>query len=486
MSIYRSTNPLEFDDVDGIIVNESAPAPSVQGVPANTAILVGAFQRGPVNELKEVGSIAQLHEIYGKSEFSGNRELKNKKFGRLKIVRVLPTGAAKASLGLDDADPEVVLTITAKHEGAYGNLITVTVEDGSVSGKKITITDTNPDAVLTPEVYDNITTANKSDVELAELFAGSQLVDVTGAGDADPVNIAATPLAAGTDGTLADTDYEAAITITEQERAGNVLWADKQSATIKGYLKQTVLNAPDKMVVMSPDSDTDNLAAAIADVANYRDTEGRIIYAFNHLQTRINGVLVYTSPAAWVASVISNTSAHIDPAFAQNIQYLAGVTDMKYKLTRAEYIQAKEAGIAAFEYDADLGGHKLKSGITTQILNSSKVTILRRRMADFYSNSVALFLKNYQNAPNTLPNRTLVKGAILAFDNGLIRDGILPSDDEVNDGAARLIDTEVLNTDLSIGQGFFKIQVKRRLYSSMRFIVFQIEIGETVVVTEGE
>jgi hypothetical protein len=74
----------------------------------------------------------------------------------------------------------------------------------------------------------------------------------------------------------------------------------------------------------------------------------------------------------------------------------------------------------------------------------------------------------------------------VAFDDGLIRDGILPGDNEVQNGSARLIDTDVLNTDLSIGQGFFKILVKRRLYSAMRFIVFQIEIGETVVVTEGE
>jgi hypothetical protein len=107
-------------------------------------------------------------------------------------------------------------------------------------------------------------------------------------------------------------------------------------------------------------------------------------------------------------------------------------------------------------------------------------------MADYLTNSIGFFLKNYQNAPNTAAKRRESKAAITAWDDQLIRDGILPSDAEVQSGLARLIDVESLNTDLSVGQGFFKILYKRRIYSSMRFIVLQAEIGETVVVTEGE
>lgn len=486
MGIYRSTNPLEFDDVDGIVINESAPSPNIQGQPANIAILAGQFQRGPKDELVQVGSIADFHEKYGKSSYAGNLELKNKKFGVLKVIRVVATGAAKATLTVNDITPDPALVIESLYEGAYGNNITVLIEAGSTSGKKYTFTDTNPNAVLNVEVYDNITVAGKSDVELNEIFGNSRLVLVKTSGTLEPEDLAATSLATGSDGTLVDTDYESAIAAAEQERAGNVLWTDKYSATIKGYLKLHVLSAPDKMVIVGADSESVDLAATITDADSYRDTEGRIIYAFNHIQTRINGVLVYTNPASWIASIISNTSPHIDPAYADNIQYMAGAVDMKFKLSRDNYKSAMAAGICAMEYDRDLGGHKPKSGVVTQIINSSKVTILRRRMADFYSDSVSVFLKNYQNAPNTLSNRTEVKGAITSFDTTLINDGILPGDNEVQGGGARLIDTEVLNTDLTIGQGFFKILVKRRIYSAMRFIVFQIEIGETVVVTEGE
>jgi hypothetical protein len=47
MGIFRATDPTVFDDVDGIIINESAPAPNVAGVAANVGILLGGCQRGP-------------------------------------------------------------------------------------------------------------------------------------------------------------------------------------------------------------------------------------------------------------------------------------------------------------------------------------------------------------------------------------------------------------------------------------------------------
>lgn len=488
MGIYRSTNPTEWDDVDGIIINEQAPAPNIQGVAANTAILVGQFERGPVGELTLVGSIGEFHEKFGKNDaFSGNLQLKNKKFGILKIIRAMAAAAAKADADLVDDDPETVLTFEAKYEGAYGNSIQYKVEAGSVSGKKYTIHDDNAGAVFPDEVYDNVSIIDKTQAELNVIFGGSNLivpVYVAAATSEEPENIAFTNLTGGTEGTIADTDYQTAIAIAEQEKAGNVLWTDMYNAAIRGYLKTHLVNAPDKIVILAPDDETETYSDTITDAATYRDTDGRIIYAFNHLKTNIGGVDVWQNPAPWAASIISNTSPHIDPAFTENVKYTLGASTTYNKLNRANYIALKDAGIAAFEVDSDIG-IKLVSGVVTQIADSSKLTILRRRMADYLQDSVAYFLKNYQNAPNTASNRSEVKAAILAFDNGLIRDGILPNDDEVSFGLARLVDTESLNTDTTIGLGYFKLLYKRRIYSSMRYIVLTAEIGETVVVTEG-
>jgi hypothetical protein len=479
MGIFRSSDPTTFDDVDGIVINESAPAPNVAGVAANIGLLLGQCQRGPA-EVTEVGSIGEFHELYGKASFGVNLALKNKKFGRLKIARVMASAAAKASLTLQNGDIADAITFTAKFKGAYGNLITVAAALGSIEGIKYTIQDENVDAVLPIEVYDNVVIADIT----SATFAGSKLVDVTVIDASDePATQAATALAAGSDGSVADADYQTAIGLCEVEGIGNFLCLDSYNATRNGYLKTHVANTQDKMAILAG-AEADSVSTAITAAASMRDTEGRLIYAYPWIQTSLDGVPTYTSPAPWLLSILTQTAPNIDPAYAKNVQFMSGALGLKVALTRSNYINLKDAGVCAFEKDDDLGGLKPKSGVTTQIADSSKVMILRRRMADFLTASVAKFLKNYQNAVNSKQNRALVKGAMLGFIDSLERDGILPKDSEVKSGKAKLVDTESLNTDASIASGFFKILWRQRIFSSMRYIVLQAEIGESVVVTE--
>ena len=482
MGIFRSTDPTTWDDVDGIIVNESAPAPNVAGVAANVGILVGTSARG-LPGLVEIGSIGEFHELYGKSNSYGmNLALKNKKFGSLKVIRVTAAAAATATKAFASTAVDRI-TFTAKQgAGAYGNAITVTIEAGSTVGKKYTIIDTTSGGVMTQEVYDNVEVATAGTLLP---FAASLLVSVViNSTAAEPSNSAATALASGSDGTVADTDYQTAIAYAEAEGAGNVLFLDSYNATRSGYLKVHAAATADKMVIVCG-AEGDAAATAITDAASYRDTEGRIIYAYPWLETSIDGVLTMTNPASWYASIITQTAPNVDPAFVKNSQFLAGVTNLKRSLSRANYISLAAAGISAFENDSDIG-FKVKSGVVTQISDSSKVMILRRRMADFLTNSAARFLKNYQNAVNSAENRALVKGALIGFVTSLENDGILPKDSELTSGKTKLIDTESANTPQSVAAGFFKIIWKQRIFSSMRYIVLSAQIGESVVVTEQQ
>jgi len=482
MGIFRTNDPTQFDDIDGIIIDEQAPPPSISGVAANVGILVGQFQRGPHSLSLPLGSIGEFHEIYGKSSASGNKQLKNKKFGRLKIIRVEATGAAKATLTVDDGNvtPTNIIKFDAKWKGAYGNNIKVTISAGSVSGKKYKIEDTNVGAVLPVEIYDNLAITAIT----ASTFAGSQLVDVTVlATSAEPENTAATSLASGADGTVADTDYQAAIDKAGVEKAGNVLFLDAYNSTRNGYLKQHCADYQDKMaIVCGPEVQT--RAAAITDVANYRDTDGRLIYAWPWVQTSIDGALEWTPPAAWVASIFTQVAPNIALSFTGNAKFLSGIVDLKTKESRNGFIALDEAGIMALEQDLDVG-FLVKNAVTTQILSSSKRTVIRRRMADYLQDSIAYFLKNYQNDVNSSEKRDEVKAAILEFDARLVRDGILPGAQDVKDGSPLLVDTESLNTDAVIASGMFKILYKRRIFSSMRYIVLTAEIGESVIVSEA-
>ena len=481
MSIFRSTDPTTWDDVDGIIVNESAPAPNVAGVPANIAILVGQTERG-TGELFEVGSIGELFEKYGKDSTRGvNKALKNKKFGRLKVIRVIASDAVQAKEEFASSATDRIRFKAKQGKGAFGNAIQVKIEAGSTTGKKYTIKDTTPGTVMLEEVYDNVVITA---VVSSAVFASSMLVEAEVLSSAaEPDNAAFTALAGGSDGTVADSDYEAAIAVADVEGAGNFLFLDAYNSTRNGYLEAHAVATQDKMVILCG-AEGDSVSAAVADVANYRDTEGRIIYAYPYLQTSIDGVLQYVPPASFYAAVLSQTAPNVDPAYASNAGFLTGVTGLKLPISRAGYVQLVAAGISAFEFDSDIG-FKIKSGVVTQIANSSKITVLRRRMADFLTNSAAKFLKNYQNAVNSKENRTLVKGALLGFVTSLENDGILPKDSEVKDGKAKLIDTESQNTNSSVAAGFFKIIWRQRIFSSMRYIVLSAEIGESVVVTEA-
>ena len=49
MGIYRTNNPAEFNAVDGIVIDESAPPADIVGVGTGVALLVGQFERGPVD-----------------------------------------------------------------------------------------------------------------------------------------------------------------------------------------------------------------------------------------------------------------------------------------------------------------------------------------------------------------------------------------------------------------------------------------------------
>lgn len=480
---FRSTDPLTWDDVDGIVINESAPAPNVAGVAANVAILVGTSQRGPA-ELTTITSIQYALDKFGKDSSKGlNKVLKNKAFGLLKFVRVVAAAAAKSEK-VFDAGAVDTIKFVAKYAGAYGNLIKVSISAGTTVGtKKYVIQDTNPGSVLPVEVYDNVAITS---LDTNNVFLKSALVDVVVVDDTnEPDNTAAAEaLAGGDDGVVADTDYETALERCEMEGAGNVVFLDDYNQVRNGYLKAHAALTQDRMVICNG-LESDDVAAATAAVANLRDVEGRVIYAFPYAATVVDGIEQMQPAAWWMASVISQTNPSVDPAYTKNSQFLGGITKLNMAINRNQYIMLKDAGIAALEYDPDFG-HKIKSGVVTQIVNSELVTILRRRMTDFLTTSVAKFLKNYQNAVNSKVNRTAVKAAIETFDASLVANGILPSDSEMPSGEkAKLIDTEVLNTSASIAAGFFKILYKRRIYSSMRYIVLSAEIGQSVVVKEG-
>ena len=478
-NIFWTQDPTKYRELDGVIVTEKAPPLLLRGVSSSNAVFLGQFQKGPERAQRVSGS-GELEKIFGEAgTYSGPASLKGKPWANLFVVRVTASNAAKAAYSVEDAANVTVLTVTAKAAGVYGNTIKLTIGDGTTANtKKLTVSQGE-----TTETYDNLAVAGKTDEELAAIFGNSELIVVTGAHATKALaDVAETNLSGGTDGTVAATDYTAALAKVPANLSGKIYFADDQSAAVKTALSNHVKSENDGVCVLAPEDLDVTVADAVTDAKTFQDNFGRVLYAFNPVgYLDPAGVLKFESPAPVLASILNLSPPHVSPSAARNSQWTTLAVDVQNQLSRGNLITLKEAGIMAFENDPDLGIR-----VVSPVTGSPNISVLRRRMTDFYIASVSLFLKNFQGEPNNLFNRQAIRSAILSFDDGLIQDGILPSDAELEDGGkARSIKTEGVTSDSEKAQGIMKIEIKRRLFPAARFIVLIAEIGESVIVQEG-
>ena len=216
------------------------------------------------------------------------------------------------------------------------------------------------------------------------------------------------------------------------------------------------------------------IADAVAEADTLLDQEGRVLYAYNPIKYNVLGVIEEESPAFLLASILSVTPPSISPAAAENQVYTQTAVGVKFALTDAKVLQLKQSGIIAFEDDEDLGVR-----VRTPVTGNEQFSIIRRRMSDFLIGTLARYLKNYQNQPNSFINRASIKAAVIAFDEGLIADGILPS--QADAGVPVLqIQTEGTTSPTEQAQGIQKIVYKRRIFAEMRFIVLETTIAKVL------
>lgn len=474
--VFRTDNPLQYTDLDGVIVTEKNPPPTVVSAGTNNCVLIAQFERGPANDPQLISSISELQSVFGNNPiYGGNKALRLKRWSNLYVTRVVAAGAVAATWTQTVSSKDLI-TITAKYKGVYGNAIKVTITDGTTSNtKKFTFQEGE-----TTEVYDNVIAEGKTDEQLNEIFKTSTLVVVTGAHATDEVeDVANQALTTGIDGSPAATDYKTAIEASNVNVSGKIFFTDDQSAGVKANLANFVKTEGSGQCIVGPEDLDVTVASAITDYQTVSDNQGRVLYAYNPPRLNVEGVIVEESPVFLAASVLNLTPPHISPAAASTVNYTQGAVGVKFNLSRANLILLERAGIMAFENDQDLGV-KIVSGVTA----NPQFSVLRRRMSDFYINSVANYLKYYTNEPNSMLNRASIKAAIKNFDQQLVFNGVLPGDSEVADGLAFSVRTEGLTSSSEMAEGILKIEIKRRLFATARFIVLIATISESVVVEE--
>lgn len=484
---YFTTNPGEFTRLEGLYILEQNPPAFISGVFLGVVAVAGQTLKGPVDTPVSITSEARFTEVFGHASRPGDstsvnkvREfLLNKPFGEVIVVRAAAAGALPAEADFDET-ATAIINIAASSPGAWGNDITVDItaaSDGDADHFNLVVKYRGETTT-----YENLDTStgnnNLVDVIGTDL---ANLVVVTKQADGRPDNVSDAALAdtAGTDGSIADSDYtdtgRAIKTMANFQRASIFAVADRSNMAIKGEMEACALAADKGLFLIWNGSHSADITTVTGDAASYRSD--RIVYCYNSTKTidPDTAAEIVVPPHSWVASILSQTDVDIHPGEEGSKAYTGAITGLvDESISRADYVTLKEAGVAAWEKDED-GGHLIVSGVTTD-LTAGKTEITRRRMADFLQLSAASRLKFFVKKKNTAQNRIQMAAELIAFSNSL------KDDERVIEEFA--VEQKSVNSEATRAQGIEKLLWRVKIIGHMLHLVLVTEIGTTVTFQE--
>jgi len=517
---FFTSNPAEYDRVPGLYITERNPPGAIRGRSLNGVAVFGPCVRGPVDQVIEVTSRARFEEIFGARDYGAGgdlvgkvwRSLLNKPFGKLYVCRAAAAAAATASFGLEDTDGgggQIVLTVSAANPGAWGNDVKVLVEAATdadanhfnlvVSYLGRTVTYQNLDC---SGANDNLATVIGDDlgtwIVATKDNSGRPLnfASFTGgfaaALDADGyINLGETVASftsvAGTEGTIAGTDYTAAgraiptiATYRGASGSPSIVFSAEDTTALVTSINTALITASatvnDRVFIIwtGDHTDTDADAATYADSVSRTD---RVILAWNSPYTidPETASEIQTPPAEWLASTLSQIDVDVHPGEEATKAFTRGISRLTNpSLAREAYADLQAAGVAAYEAD---GGFAIVSGVTLS-LTSGLEKITRRRSADFLQLSAGDRLKYFVKKKNTEARRRVIGGELTSFTDELKR-----SERVVEDYA---IDQESVNTVAGRAAGREFILWRVKLLGHFLALILQTEIGTGVTIEVGQ
>ena len=267
------------------LVNTGAVARPISRQPSSTAFLGGYTPFGPVGTPVVVTSFLEFTKKFG--SFNANSHLADavyvffNMFGGAQAVisRVVGDDAAVATLNLDDnaGSPVDTVQVDSKYPTELG--ITVKVETGTTSGKKLTF---RCATLGIEEVFDNFTLDDIADVNLqSELVTLTDLESATVAPNNLPKNIAATALTGGDDDFvgITATDYVNSLTAFDDTNlgGGQVAIPGQTASSVLVALKSHA-EAYQRLAIMDAAFGNDVSEMLAVDTTTYRSNAAALYY----------------------------------------------------------------------------------------------------------------------------------------------------------------------------------------------------------------
>jgi len=513
-----TSNPAEFTRLEGLYIQEQNPPGFIRGVSLGTVGMFGRCVRGPVDTPVQITSEARFLEVFGGRSLAADgsgalvgdiwRDLLNKPFGNLIIVRAALSTDVAASFTEEDTDGgggTAIIRIDASSVGAWGNNVFFRIEDATDGDAlKFNLVIRYHGATVT---YENLNTQAGND-NLATVIGddlGNHVV-VTKLADGRPLNtdsntgaylaaldtgavggfmalgttVASYTSVLGTTGTLTAADYtgtgRALDQIKEYRGVGAVLCSEADTEATVDSVNTAMITAAaassDRLFLLWSGNHADPVATVAADVAAFSRND-RVVFCYNSPKTLDpeTGTLLEVPPHSWMASILSQTDVDIHPGEEATKAFTAGISELRNEsLTREDYVTLREAGIAALERDE---GFLFVSGVVID-LTPGKTEITRRRSADFLQLSAAGRLKFYVKKKNLAETRRIMGGELVSFSDDLKAQNRIIEEFEV--------DQESVNTESQRAQGLEFILWRVKLIGHILHLVLKTEIGTGVTI----
>lgn len=507
--VYFNTNPAEWTRVEGLYISERKNPGLIQGVNLSLPAIAGKCVRGP-SAPTSITSIARFLEVFGGRDVANDesfplygevwRAAINKPMGAMVVRRVYAADAATASINLETVaggGGTEVLKVAASSPGTWpmGSRLKTKVEaasDATVGKFNLRVSYLGEEVV-----YENLDIRAGTDNLLAVVGedAGNWVV-LTKLADGTPVTagmagldasgfidvgeaVASFTNVAGTDGTVAASDYVAGLTdITAYKGVGIALVAEASPthATLQAAIVSQAPTLSDRVILTWSGVHGQAVATEITSKTTAITTPSdRIVWCFNSAKMLdpSTSLLIDSMPHHWMAAILAQTDVDVHPGCDDTKKLNASITSLRNQaLSRPDLIALREAGISALERDDD--GFAFHSGVCTDNTATVQSEITTRRQRDFLQLSAASRLKSYVKVPGSVTRRRLMVGELEAFCGSLKDEGRIVEAFEVLDN---------VTTDAQAGKGLRKILWRVRLIGHLLFIVLETEISTSTTIS---
>lgn len=414
-----------------------------------------------------------------------------------------------------------VLTITAYGPGASGNdiqwkILPATNGDSGYFNLAIKLY-----GVVT--LYQNITIANGLNntnqiignddatlIRLTKITDGTPYTSVPNEGGADSdgyvflgQTVANYVSVAGSDGSIADSDYTAVggpMDILNNTRGINACAVVgspssyyESDAAIKTRMGVIVASTSQRVWFASPDDETVEIAAAVTERATF--TSGRMSYWFNH-EYVIDAVTLETilvQPFLMPMSIISQTSPYIHPGDLDNAQYTQGSQGLFYELGDPDRdtlngTDDQAGGVSFLNRDLDTNGNDIiiPGNALTCDFSENNEDLDGRYMKDFLLQALAQRLRGDQFKGNTPKNRSSRRAACSGFltTQSASKGGFYIQSDEQGNNLFSYVNDQTVNTQAQQASGLQFDVLTATLIPKNKWIVLQATVGVDAVIQE--